>query len=68
MAVLAVWALLLTTPAPVPAAAPVSVQVVSVKAISPSAASGVVVKLGNASLEEYTQGDPAHRVQLMRSN
>jgi hypothetical protein len=60
MAILAVWALLLTTPAPVPAAAPVSVPTMS--------APGVVVKLGNASLEEYTQGDPAHRVQLTRSN
>jgi hypothetical protein len=65
MAILAIWALLLTTPAPVPAAAPVSVQAISIPTAS---APGVVVKLGNASLEEYTQGDPAHRVQLTRSN
>ncbi len=65
MAVLAVWTLLLLTPAPVPAAAPVSAPALSVPAMS---APGVVVKLGNASLEEYTQGDPANRVQLTRSN
>ena len=58
MAVLAVWTLLLLTPAPAPAALPVSVPAMS----GPC----VVVKLGNASLEEYTQGDPASRVQTER--
>ncbi len=62
MAILAVWALLLTAPSP--AAAPVS-PAASVCTVS---APGVTVKLGNASLEEYTHGDPASRVQLSRSN
>ncbi len=62
MAILAVWALLLTAPAP--AAAPASLGV-SVRTVS---APGVIVKLGNASLEEYQHGDPANRVQLTRSN
>ena len=61
MAVLAVWALLLTAPSP---AAPVS-PAASVRMV---AAPSVVVKLGDASLEEYTHGDPASRVQLSRSN
>ncbi len=60
MAILAVWTLLLLTPAPVPAAAPSAVPVMS--------APGVVVKLGDASLEEYTHGDPANRVLLSGSN
>jgi len=62
MAILAVWALLLTVPTP--AAAPVSPSV-SARTVS---APGVIVKLGNASLEEYAHGDPASRVQLTRSN
>ncbi len=63
MAVLAVWTLLLLTPAPAPAAMPASVPAASVLS-----APGVVVKLGTASLEEYTQGDPASRVRLERGN
>ncbi len=62
MAILAIWALLLTAPAP--AAAPAS-PVVSVRTVS---VPGVIVKLGNASLEEYAHSDPANRVQLARSN
>ena len=62
MAILAVWALLLTTPAPT--AAPASPGV-SARTVS---APGVIVKLGDASLEEYQHGDPANRVQLSRSN
>ena len=62
MAILAVWALLLTVP--IPTAAPVS-PVASVRVVS---APGVTVKLGDASLEEYQCGDPANRVQLTRSN
>lgn len=62
MVILAIWALLLTAPAPTaaPASSCVSVQTVS--------APGVIVKLGDASLEEYAHGDPAGRVQLTRSN
>ena len=62
MAILAIWALLLT--APTPAAAPVS-PAASVRMVS---APGVIVKLGDASLEEYAHGDPAGRIQLSRSN
>ena len=61
MAILAVWALLLTAPISAP---PVN----SAAAFCTEAAPGVVVKLGGASLEEYRQGDPANRVQLTRSN
>ena len=62
MAILAIWALLLT--APTPAAAPAS-PVAAVRTVS---AAGVIVKIGDASLEGYQGGDPAGRVQLTRSN
>ena len=54
MAILAVWALLL-------AAAPAHASIRTV------ADPGVTIKIGTASLEEYTQGDPANRLQLIRS-
>lgn len=62
MALLAVWALLLT--APISAAAPMQTSA----AACSQAAPGVVVTLGSASLEEYAAGDPANRIQLTRSN
>lgn len=62
MAILAVWALLLTAPAPTVAPVPSGALVHTVSA------PGVIVKLGDASLEEYAHGDPANRVQLTRSN
>ena len=55
MPLIAIWALLLT-------AAPARPAIV----MAAPAASGVVVKLGTASLEEYRQGDPANRVQMTR--
>ena len=58
MNILAVCALLLT-PATLAPAPPVP------QAASPAA---VVVKIGSASLEEYAQGGPASRVQLLRRN
>ena len=61
MALLAVWALLLTAPI---SAAPATFSAACRTATAPS----VVVRLGNASLEKYAAGDPANRVQLTRSN
>ncbi len=60
MTILAVWALLMT-------AAPLmhTDAARSVKAVT---APGVTVKIGTASLEEYTHGDPANRVQLLRGS
>ena len=57
MPLLTVWVLLLVS-APVPVA-----PAASTCAEAPAA---VVVKLGNASLEEYRHGDPSNRVQMLR--
>ncbi len=59
MNILTVLALLLVPAAPNPV--PVSL----VQSLTPSA---VVVKIGEASLEEYAYGVPANRVQLLRSH
>ena len=57
MPLFTVWALLLVSaPAPVAPAA----------TVTSAAPAAVVVKLGNASLEEYRHGDPANRVQMLR--
>lgn len=56
MNILTVLALLLVP------AAPNSVPLTPVQTVTPSA---VVVKLGEASREEYTHGDPSRRIQLL---
>ena len=54
---------LLADPEPKPSApAPYPVASASLS----SAQSTVVVKIGDASLEEYQHGDPANRIQLLR--
>ena len=70
MAILAVWALLLTVPVsapPVPFSAAACTQAAP-GSVRTASLPGVVVRLGDASLEEYQGGDPASRVQLTRSN
>lgn len=59
MNILTVLALLLVPAAPSPA------SLTPVQTVTPSA---VVVKIGKASLEEYTHGDPGSRVQLLRGS
>ena len=56
MNILTVLALLLVP------AAPNSAPFTPVQTVTPSAA---VVKIGNASLEEYTHGNPGNRIQLL---
>ena len=56
MNILTVLALLLVPAAPSPA------SLTPVQLVTPSAA---VVKIGTASLEEYTHGDPGSRIQVL---
>ncbi len=56
MNILTVLALLLVPASPIP------VSTTSAQAAMPPV---VVVKIGTASLEEYTHGDPSNRVQLL---
>ncbi len=60
MNILTVCALLLVPASPTP----VSITPAHTAAVMPPA---VIVKIGEASLEEYKQGDPANRVLLLRS-
>ncbi len=57
MNVLTVFALLLVPAAPSPA------SLTPVQTVTPSA---VVIRIGEASVEEYTHGDPGSRIQLLR--
>ena len=61
MNILTLCALLLVPASPTP----VSTLPAHMAAVMPAA---VVVKIGEASLEEYKHGDPANRVPLLRSN